>query len=165
MSTKSEATHRWPAAWHFLEAELYAGRGRPALIDSINPAHEQLVTALSQMVDHVVSLGQAVVEASDEVTLLDRLEARPQGSVLLVDIDVCFAPALGLDVVTFLRMSANSGPLLVLWPGRIAAGRLTYSSPGRGDHLDVPARDLVVLHPRPTQFPDEVPFELERIPA
>jgi hypothetical protein len=165
MNTRAGTAASWPSAWKALEAELRSGRGRPALIDAVVPAHKALVDALSQVVDHVVSIGQQIVDAPDVIGLVDRLEARPEGSLLVIDIDVLFAPALGLDVVAFLNRGASLGPLLVLWPGRIAAGRLTYSSPGRADHLDVPARDLLVLRPVATQFPDEVPFNLERVPA
>lgn len=86
-------------------------------------------------------------------------------SMLLLDIDVLFTPALKLDVLSQLRRMVGGRSLVVLWPGQIQSGRLSYSSPGRGDYVDVPARDLVVLRPVATQFPDEVPFQLERVPA
>ena len=51
------------------------------------------------------------------------------------------------------------------WPGQIAGWRLSYSLPGWADHLDESARDLVVLRPVDTEFPDEVPDTVERYPA
>ena len=114
--------------------------------------------------DRVVSLGQRLTDQEVMPPLIDLVD-ETSGSTLLLDIDVLFTSELKLDVLSQLRRMGRGGPLLVLWPGRIHGGRLSYSSPGRGDYVDVPARDVIVLHPAPAQFPDEVPYLLERFPA
>jgi hypothetical protein len=155
---------RWPDAWSDLDVDLRAGRGRPGLIEASAPGAEVLVATLSSVVDHVVSVGQWLVN-HQEVPLISELLADASGSTLLVDIEALFAPALGLDVPSQLHRMVRGKSLVVLWPGRIRGGRLSYSSPGRGDYVDVPARDVIVLRPVATQFPDEVPYLLERFPA
>lgn len=84
---------------------------------------------------------------------------------LLVDIEALFTPGMEVEVIGLLRREAQRRPLIVLWPGKVTATRLSYSLPGWADHFDEPARDLVILRPVPTEFPDETPYELERIPA
>lgn len=154
----------WPDAWQDLDAGLRAGRGRPALVEAGAPHVDALVSALSVVVGQVVSVGQRLSqydEMPSVATLLDDIS----GPTLLVDIDVLFTAALKLDVLSQLRRMVRGRSLVVLWPGRIHAGRLSYSSPGRGDFVDVVARDVIVLRPAATQFPDEVPYLLERFPA
>jgi hypothetical protein len=154
----------WPDAWCDLDADLRAGRGRPALVEAGATGVEALVAALSAVVDHVVSVGQRLSQLHEMPSISDLLDDI-SGSTLLLDIDVLFAPALELDVLSQLRRMVRDRSLVVLWPGRSQGGRLSYSSPGRGDYVDVPARDVIVLHPVATQFPDEVPYLLERFPA
>ncbi len=154
----------WPDAWCDLDAELRAGRGTPALVEAGATGVEVLVTALSAVVDHVVSVGQRLTQVQEMPTISELLDDG-SGSTLLLDIDVLFAPALELDVLSQLRRMVRDRSLVVLWPGRSQGGRLSYSSPGRGDYVDVPARDVIVLRPVATQFPDEVPYLLERFPA
>jgi hypothetical protein len=84
---------------------------------------------------------------------------------LLVDVEILFTPALRIEVLSQLRSTAQRTALIVAWPGQIAGGRLSYSRPGRLDHFDEPARDLVVLRPVDSEFPDEVPYTVERYPA
>lgn len=97
-------------------------------------------------------------------TLSDLLDI-PSGSVLLIDIDVLFTPVLKLDVHSQLHRLVRGRSLVVLWPGRVQTGRLSYSLPGRDDYVDVQARNIIVLRPITTQFPDEVPYLLERMSA
>lgn len=83
------------------------------------------------------------------------------GTTLLLDVDVLLTPALRIEGVPQLRRTSQNTALIVAWPGQIAGGRLSYSLPGRADHLDEPARDLVVLRPVDIEFPDEVPYTVE----
>lgn len=154
----------WPDAWRDLDADLLAGRGRPALVESGSAEVGALVDALGAVVDHVVSVGQQLTQHQEMPPIVELL-GDVSGSVLLLDIDVLFSPALKLDVLSQLRRMVRGRSLVVLWPGRIHAGRLSYSSPGRGDFVDVVARDVLVLRPAATEFPDEVPYLLERFPA
>jgi hypothetical protein len=50
-----------------------------------------------------------------------------------------------------------------VWPGEIVDRRARYSAPGHPDHYDQRLADVVVLRPRTTRFPDEVPYEIERV--
>lgn len=159
-----EERSSWPAAWRELDAELRAGRGRPALVEAGATGVEGLVAALTAVVDQVVSVGQRLSQHEGMPPIADLVDDI-SGSTLLRDIDVLFSPALELDVLSQLRRMVRSRSLVVLWPGRIHAGRLSYSLPGRSDFVDVAARDVIVLHPVATHFPDEVPYLLERFPA
>ncbi len=155
---------KWPEAFSDLVRELRTDRGRPALIDRPATA-AQLIQSLVPLADEVVSLGQRLAERDSAPTAADLVDGLAAGSTLLLDIDVLFTPALHLDVVSQLRRTSQRTALIVAWPGQIAGGRLSYSLPGRADHLDEPARDLVVLRPLDTEFPDEVPYTVERYPA
>ena len=97
--------------------------------------------------------------------LFASLDCQHEEPTLLLDIEVLFTPELGIAVLPALRLLAQRRPLIALWPGQIGVTRVSYSLPGRIDYVDEPARDLVVLRPVPTEFPDESPYELERFPA
>ena len=93
------------------------------------------------------------------------LMARLAGCALLFDLEaLCWDPWLGVDVLRFLRLHARKCGVVALWPGRIKARVATLSVPGRHDYVRVDVRGASVLRPVPTCFPDEVPFEIERIP-
>lgn len=156
---------RWPEAFGDLTRELRADRGRPALIDASSPASEHLIDRISPLVDEVVSLGQRIASMDRAPTAAELVGGLSAATTLLVDIDVLFTPALRIEVVSQLRRTSQRTALIVAWPGQIAGGRLSYSLPGRADHLDESARDLVVLRPVDTEFPDEVPYTVERYPA
>jgi hypothetical protein len=38
-----------------------------------------------------------------------------------------------------------------------------YSEPGRADHFSRKLEDAVILRARSTAYPDEVPYEIERV--
>jgi hypothetical protein len=82
---------------------------------------------------------------------------------VITDIDMLFSPPLRMPVLQFLRNRSRQQATIVVWPGDIAGSRAIYSTPGRPDHYDAPLSDVIVLRPRETRFPDETPFEIERI--
>ena len=87
------------------------------------------------------------------------------GCSLLFDLEaLCWSPWLGVDVLRFLRLHARKGGVVALWPGRIRERVATFSVQGRNDYVRVDVGGVSVLRPVPTCFPDEVPFEIERIP-
>lgn len=137
-----------------------------AIIDSASGAHAALLSKLAACGAELRSLGGEIGDGGhplrviDQLQHADRVEAR-----VLQDIDVLFAPQLGLQPLAVLGRIAKRSPLLAVWSGCLTGGRLTYSRPGRPDHFDAPARDLVVLRPLTTNFPDEVPYAIERYPA
>ncbi|MGH3370870.1 MAG: hypothetical protein ACRDPR_12805, partial [Nocardioidaceae bacterium] len=87
------------------------------------------MAALSALVDQVVSVGQRLSQYERMPSIPDLVDDI-SGSTLLRDIDALFSPALELSQ---LRRMVRSRSLVVLWPGRIHAGRLSYSSPGRSE--------------------------------
>lgn len=156
------ATH-WPDAFDRLVRELGSNRRVPALID--RPSSREglnLVRRLASVVDDVVSLGDRVARMDQVPSAAELVDGLTASTTLLTDIDVLFTPALRIDVVSQLRRTTQSTTLIAAWPGEIRGGRLSYSRPGRVDHMDEPARDLVVLRPVPTEFPDEIPYSVER---
>lgn len=154
----------WSERFEQLVRELRAGRGRPAIVDSASPHLGGTVARLAERTTKV-SLGEIVAAAEVKPTASDLFVTLGDEPTLLVDIEVLFTPALGVEVLPQLRLVAQRRPVIAVWPGQIGVTRLSYSLPGRVDHLDEPARDLVVLRPVPTEFPDETPYRLERFPA
>lgn len=161
MSTRPVPT----SAFEALCRELRADRGRPAFINASEPGSRPLMDRIAPVVAQVVSLGDRVARREHAPTSTDLLGDIGGPSTLLVDIDVLFAPALHTEVMSQLRRISHNTALIVVWPGRIAGERLSYSRPGRADHVDEPARDLIVLRPVDADFPDEVPYTVERYPA
>ena len=95
----------------------------------------------------------------------EELSERLAGCPLLYDLEaLCWDREPGLDLLRFLRLHARKCGVVALWPGRITDRIATFSTPGRRDYVRVVLTVLSVLRPVPTRFPDEVPFEIERIP-
>lgn len=93
------------------------------------------------------------------------LAERLAGCPLLFDLEaLCWDRGLGLDLLRLLRLHAREHGVVALWPGRINERVATFSAPGRRDYVRVALTELSVLRPVQTRFPDEIPFELERIP-
>ncbi len=92
----------WPDAWRDLDADLRAGRGRPALVEAGATGVDILVTAFSSVVDHVLSVGQRLTQHQEMPPMAELLGAM-SGSTLLLDIDVLFSPELKVDVLSQLR--------------------------------------------------------------
>lgn len=156
---------RWPEAFESLLSELRSDRSRLALVDASDPGAPRLLDRLRSVVDDVVSVGGRLVDREQPPSASELVSGLGSAAVLLIDIDVLFAPELRVEPLSQLRRTAQNTALIVAWPGRIAGGRLSYSLPGRADHVDEPARDLVVLRPVEADFPDEVPYTVERYPA
>lgn len=125
----------------------------------------QLTERLAPLVAEVVSIGHRFISQERAPTIDDLVGGLTAGSTLLVEIEALFSPELHVEVVPQLRRLAQRTALIVAWPGRVVDGRVSYSSPGRTDHVDEPARDLLVLRPIRTDFPDEVPYSVERYSA
>jgi hypothetical protein len=125
----------------------------------------QLVERIAPLVDDVVSIGQRFVDMERVPTVDALVGGLTAGSTLLIEIEAMFTPELHVEVVPQLRRISQRTALIVAWPGRVADGRVSYSAPGRADHVDEPARDLLVLRPVRTDFPDEIPYRVERYPA
>jgi len=93
------------------------------------------------------------------------LSSRLSGYSLLYDLEALFwVTWLRIDPLRYLRHHARERGVVALWPGRVSGNVATFSDPGRRDHLRTELSSLSVIRPLPTRFPDEVPFEIERIP-
>jgi len=109
----------------------------------------------------LASVGLTPNPVSSSAALIDHL----QSSFLLKDLEcLCWKPWLNADPLRFLKLLARHHGVIAVWPGSVANGLASFSSPGRRDYVSVPASGVTVLRPVPTRFPDEVPFNLERIP-
>jgi hypothetical protein len=109
-----------------------------------------------------LALGGADGPVASESALITALGGHP----LLYDLEaICWRPWLRLDPMRLLRTVARREGVVALWPGVLNGRLLSYSAPGRADHVQADAAGLTVLRPRSVRFPDEVPFTVERIPG
>ncbi len=153
----------WPDAGQSLLNELQASRERFALIAGELEAADSLVDRLATDLSlTVVHLGAALADQSTPPTITN-VEAAAGSASILADLDLLLWPTLGIPLLPFLRMLARRRPVIAVWPGEISRGRVRYSASGRPDHYDERLTDVVVLQPRNRRFPDEVPYEIERI--
>jgi hypothetical protein len=154
---------RWPEAGMALLGELRASRGRLGLIVGDQAGVDQLVESM------VRDLGLAAVQIGSALSNrcvppgLDDLEGAVGDATIICDLDMLCWPVLGIPPLAFLASLARRRATLAVWPGEIGGGRARYSQPGRPDHIDLTLHDTVVLRPRTTAFPDECPYETERI--
>ena len=177
---RSEASRSRPSAisgapplWLERVAEDIRGLGRPgsvALVSGESAARtdglavlDDLGRALGTAPASVTEVGLSGSPARTSEELLERLDGHP----LLCDVEaLCWDPWLSLDVRRFLELHARRSGVVALWPGRVKGRVATFSAPGRKDHQRVELAGSSmwsILRPVPTRFPDEVPFEIERI--
>ncbi|WP_419922691.1 hypothetical protein [Candidatus Poriferisodalis sp.] len=122
---------------------------------------EELGRVLSTPPTSITQIGLEHTPARSERELRSRLSGHP----LLYDLEALFWVAwLRIDPVRYLHHHARKSGVIALWPGRVSGNVATFSNLGRRDHLRTELSDLSVLRPLPTRFPDDVPFEIERIP-
>lgn len=154
----------WPEAGQHLLDEMSSSRGRFALIAGQPGATHQLVERLATDLNlSVLHLGRALADRYEQPPTLAEVEAACDSPTILTDLDVLLWPALGIPVLPLLASSARRRPVIAVWLGEITGRRARYSSPGRPDHHDARLSDVLLLRPRATRFPDEVPYEIERI--
>lgn len=154
----------WPKAGHALIDELRAARGRVALISAAGPDEaDDLVGRLTtDLALDVVRLGLALADRPQPPSPAD-VESACGAATVVTDLDVLMWPEIQVSPLQLLIALARRRPTIGVWPGDISGVRASYSAPGRPDRHDIALRDAVVLHPRGTRFPDEVPFTIERI--
>jgi hypothetical protein len=152
----------WPEAGLDLIDEL-ARTGRVGLIVGSPGEVQVLIRRLRDDLGlTTISLGQALCDRTGPPSIGD-IEAALDGAGVLDDIDLLFAPALHVDVLSFLVMRSRRMPTIAVWPGEIVDRRARYSVPPRPDHQEAALTGAVILRPTQTRFPDEVPFKIERI--
>lgn len=142
--------------------ELRGSRGRIALVvgDAASDVARRIAEAWGT---EVMCVGRVLTSGDRPPTREEVLRAFDTGEVF-DEIEILFSPELALDPIDALRSMARMRPRLCVWPGTIAGRRAAFSLPGRGDRCDEQLADVVVLRARDTVFPDETPFEVERIP-
>lgn len=161
--TMAEEFSMWPDAGVSLIDELAVSRGRFALIAGPHAETEVTVSRLRDDLGvKVVSVGRTFCDRQSAPSRSDIEEALMSATVL-TEIEMLFSPALHLPVLAFLAQRSQERPTIAVWPGAVSQGRATYSAPGRSDFQDDAITNAVIVRPLPTRFPDEVPFEIERI--
>lgn len=154
----------WPTAGYALIDELRAARGRVAVISATAPdGADDLVGRLSTDLGvDVVRLGLALADRPNPPSIAD-IELACGDATVVTDLDALLWPQMHVSPLQLLSLLARRRPTIAVWPGEISGVRASYSVPGRPDHHDVVLRDVIVLRPCTTRFPDEVPFTIERI--
>jgi hypothetical protein len=148
-----------------LASGLRAHPGRLALAP-VAPGIDDSLAALARVLDTTVSRVGTTLTAGERPTCLDDIEARLAGNSVLTDLDILFwQPLLRIDVLRLLTGLARHRPIVAAWPGQIEGDRASYSRLGRRDHFEGRLTDVVILRPRPRRFPDQMPFDVEHIPA
>lgn len=158
------SSHSWIQAATSTIADLRTP-GSVSLIVGDHGASRQLLETLGRAVSEVpVSVTELALSdpsPRSEQELLDRLA----NYRLLYDLEtLCWSPWLQIDPIRFLRRHSRGHGVVAVWPGTVNTRAVAFSLPGRADYVHADPSGLTVLHPVPTQFPDEVPFEFERIP-
>lgn len=150
----------WPRDGEELWTELARFRRLALVAGQMTPAHRLAEVAGVE----VCRVGRLLAE--DPVPPeSERIAALLAGQRVLVDLDVLFDPELMLDPVRLLRdLARTEAGLVAAWPGQIDAGTARFSAPGRFDRYVSPLVDTLVLRACPVVFPDETPYQLERIP-
>lgn len=154
----------WPNAGERLVDELNGHRGRFALIVGSPRTNDQLVSRLSESLGLSVCYLGAALSEHPHPPNAPAVEAAIGDASIVTDIDVLMWPALDVPPLPLLRRLARSRATIAVWPGDITNGRARYSTPGRPDFCDERLSAVSVLKPRPQRFPDEIPYEMERLP-
>lgn len=156
-----QAVPGWPQAARDLVRELGGHPGRLALICGPQDARQTAALISEAANIPLVRVGQqwtAEDGVRDPTAVLS-------GTGCLLDLDILFWPELRIDPINALHALARRSVVLAVWPGTIERRWARYSVPGRRDYFEAELNDTIVLRPRPQRFPDQVPYEVERIPA
>ena len=148
-----------------LRDELTRAPGRLCLVVGEQAASRRLVQSLAEGEGaEALSVGR-LLTASESADQFEDLQALIGERSFLIDLDILFWPEARSNPLQLLRALSRKAPRFAQWPGALVGRRLTYSEPGRKDFFDAPIADAVIVRPREVRFPDEVPYEIERIPA
>lgn len=159
-----DAMAAWPTAGFALLEELDRARGRVVLIAAATPSDAGALVERfrADLGAAVVRLGHALSDHTHPPSTDDADTACADATVI-ADLDVLLWPDMHIAPLQFLAARARRRPTIAIWPGKIDGARATYSRAGRPDHLNLALHDVIVLRPRSTRFPDEMPFAIERI--
>jgi hypothetical protein len=153
----------WPAAAISLFDELAAKPGRICLLTGEGNATFTVASALADAGEaSLTRFGAWFTEGTEGPKIPETWQPERERAILL-DLDVLFWPALTVDPVALLRLYSKRHPIVAVWPGDIPEGVARYSEPGRPDHFSRKLEDALILRARSTAYPDEVPYEIERV--
>ena len=142
--------------------ELESHPGRLALLVGEPTQLETLIQLFNSVLGwNVCDVGMHYT-SGDRVPTDAALREPPPGRILR-DIEILFWPSLRVDPLKWARLMTKDVPRLVVWPGTVHDGRVSFSEPGRRDHFTAQLTDAIVMRPRSVRFLDEVPFEVERV--
>lgn len=137
-------------------------RERLTLICGARPDAECVLDDLGRLLGVTPASVSACALSPSMASTPDRLTERLVGNSLLFDVEaLCWKPWMNLAPVRFLRSLARESGVIAVWPGEVVQETVSFSTPGRRDHVRENARGITVIRSRPTSFPDEVPFTME----
>lgn len=159
----SQTAGGWPDRALALRKELEATPGRLALLVDGLRAEEAARRLADAWGTTPVQVGHVLTTSEQPPTPEQVIRELSDGAVF-IDLEILFWKDLRLDPVSLIRQLARSGPRVFLWPGHIVAKTASFSHPGRADHYEARLSDAIVLRAKAPRFPDEAPYEIERIP-
>jgi hypothetical protein len=137
---------------------------RPGRLALLTDGQQDKMEMLAQSLGKSILLVGRVLTESQHAPNKSEILAQLNEAMLLDDTDILFWPELQLDPLRLIQDLSRRAPRIARWPGSIQATRATYSTPGRRDYYEAKLSNAVILRPRRTSFPDEIPFFIERIP-
>jgi hypothetical protein len=164
MEYQSRSAASWSVELASLIAELTVHPGRLALLRNTTDTDSTVKLMAAALGQEPLSVGRTLTLDNDPPAP-QRVPDLLADATLLVDLDVLFWEALGVDPVALLTLLARKRPRVALWPGQIVGDRAVYSEPGRRDYFSQLLVDAIVLTPRRVVYPDETPYAIERIQA
>ena len=163
MTYVSGGAGSWPAAAISLFDELAAKPGRICLMAGGGSSTFSVAHALADAGEaSLTRFGTWLTEGTGAPKIPETWQPERDRAILL-DLDVLFWPVLAVDPVALLRLYSKRHPIVAIWPGDISEGVARYSEPGRVDHFSRKLEDALILRARSTAYPDEVPYEIERV--
>jgi hypothetical protein len=152
----------WPESAYALLEELRAWPGRLALVvdEGAQSVAERIALAWETQ---PLPVGRLLTTSAEQPSL-DQIREQVADGEVFIDLEILFSPELQLDVLGLFRRLARSRPRIYAWPGRIEGAHASFSALSRRDRYEGALSDAIVLRARPARFPDEVPYEIERIP-
>lgn len=128
---------------HQLSPTSKSGR----LVVYVNPSEDIVKASIS--VGKKIAMALMHIEPHRRAKELDGvwrgvIASLPNGMAVR-DIDVLFNPAYEIDVLRLLETSYRRKPYSIIWPGRYACGKLTYSEAGYDDYQEYDISDYDIL--------------------
>lgn len=143
-----------------LVQELTHHPGRVAL--AVGDGREELVESLARRRETTaLRVGPHLTGGDGPST---NIKAEISEAAFLLDIEILFAPQLGLDPLELLKgIARTEPPIIAVWPGIIRGNEAIYSEPGRPDYYRRRLENVILLRPALTALLGDPTFEVERV--